>query len=447
MKPTDIRKALLMACAAVMLPLILSSCDEELDRPPLGIPQSTWEANTTILDLKKTYWQTDRNYALMISADRPGARVIIGGRVIASDSTGNIYKTVYLQDATSAVAIAVDTTKLYLRYKEGEEMYLDVTGLYAGKYNGLFQIGLREAYGTGYETSQMPGSLFYSRSQLNGLPDTEKVDTIVTSLARIKAWGRDQDSIARYVGQLVRIDGVAFEGGGVLPWSDFGSSSNRTLIDGSGNSLTVRNSAYATFAPMTLPAGTGSVVAILSYYGTDWQLLMRSQTGAIGFSGDPADIPGAKPADYTLSSAMPAPGTRFIMVNPQGKVAIPIAASYSYGYLYVEDPLAVSGNTVTARETCEMTFLAGDAADTRAIADCYGRYVAMDNVDSHKSFQLYDASGAGCYWKVEPSGQGWKLTNTLRSGFTVRWADQYSNFAPSTTTSQPLPLIYVRQGK
>ncbi len=96
--------------------------------------------------------------------------MILGGRVIASDSTGNIYKTVYLRDATSAVAIAVDTTKLYLRFKEGEEMFIDVTGLYAGKYNGLFQIGLREAYGSGYETSQMPGSMFYDKTHLNGLP-------------------------------------------------------------------------------------------------------------------------------------------------------------------------------------------------------------------------------------------------------------------------------------
>lgn len=437
-------RASVALAAAALIPALLSSCDGDLDRPPLDIPSTTMEANTTILDFKKSYWQSDRNYALMVTPPTTSGRVILGGRVIASDSTGNIYKTVYLQDATSAVAIAVDTTKLYLRFKEGEEMFIDVTGLYAGKYNGLFQIGLREAYGSGYETSQMPGSMFYDKTHLNGLPRPKEIDTIATTLARIKEWGRNQDSIARYVGQLVRLDNVAFEGGGSLTWSDFGTSSNRSLIDGRGNSITVRNSAYATFAQMTMPAGTGSVVAILSYYGTDWQLLMRSQTDAFGFSGDPADIPGAKPAVYTLSSTMPAPGTRFIMVNPDGKVAIPISASYSYGYLYVEDPVATGTNTVTAKETCEMTFVKGNSDATRAITDSYGRYVAMDDVDAHRSFQLYDNPVDGCYWKVEPAAGGWTLTNTLRSGFVVRWADQYSNFAPSTTASQPLPLIYVR---
>lgn len=440
MKITHIAASLAVALAALTL---LPACDGELDRPPLDIPHTTLEANTTILDLKTRLWQSDRNYAVEITSPVPGGRVIIGGRVIASDSTGNIYKTVYLQDATSAVAIAVDTTKLYLRYKEGEEMMFDVTGLYAGKYNGLFQIGECQAYGTGYETAQMSGSDFYRRSALNGLPRPEKLDTVVTSLRRIKEWGRSQDSIARYVGQLIRLDDVAFEGGGSLTWSDFGASSNRSLIDGLGNSITVRNSAYATFSQMTMPAGTGSVVAILSYYGTDWQLLMRSQTDAFGFSGDPADIPGAKPARYRLSSAMPAAGTRFIMVADGSKVVIPIAASYSYGYLYVEDPVAADGDIITARETSEMTFGAGTSADTRTITDSYGRFIAMDDVESHRSFQLYDTAGPGCYWTVSPSAAGWTITNTLR-GMTIGWADNYSNYAPSTDSSRPLPLIYVR---
>jgi len=426
-----------------ILAIGLTSCDEELDRPPIDIPSASWEANTSILELKTRYWQSDRNFATEIASPTPGGRVIIGGRVIASDSTGNIYKTVYLQDATSAVAIAVDTTKLYLKFKQGEQMYFDVTGLFAGKYNGLFQIGEREAYGSGYETSQMPGSTFYSRVQLNGLPDEASLDTVVTTMARIREWGRSQDSIARYVGQLVRLDGVAFEGGGTLTWSDFGSSSNRSLIDGRGNSLTVRNSSYSTFAQMTMPAGTGSVVAILSYYGTDWQLLMRSQTDAFGFSGDPADIPGAKPARYRLSAEMPSAGTRFVMVADGSKVVVPIAASYSYGYLNVEDAVAVEGDVITARETSEMTFGAGDSDATRTITDSYGRYIAMDDNETHRSFQLYDSLQPGCYWTIAPSADGWTITNTLR-GMTVRWADQYGNFAPSTNASQPLPAVYVR---
>ena len=182
--------------------------------------------------------------------------------MIASDSTGNIYKTVYLQDATSAVAIAVDTTKLYLRFK-GEEMFIDVTGLYAGKYNGLFRLVCAKPTAQATRPRRCPARCSTTRPISTDSPP-EEIDTIATTLARIKEWGRNQDSIARYVGQLVRLDNVAFEGA-VRSLGDFGTSSNRSLIDGRGNSITVRSSAYAAFAQMTMPAGTGSV-AILSYW-------------------------------------------------------------------------------------------------------------------------------------------------------------------------------------
>lgn len=426
---------------AVAMAWGLTACDGDLDRPPLDIPQSSREANISILDLKQKYWQDDGNFAVEIVSPTPGDRVIIGGHVIASDSTGNIYKTIYLQDETGALAIAVDTTKLYLRFKEGEAMTMDVTGLYAGKYNGLFQIGEREVYGTGYETSQMAGSTLYDRAALNGLPDPSAIDTITTTLAQIREWGRSQADVARYSGQLVRLDGVAFEGGGTLTWSDFGTSSNRSLIDGKGNSITVRNSAYATFSQMTMPAGTGTVVAILSYYGTDWQLLMRSQVDAFGFSGDPADIPGAKPHTYTLTNEL-TPG-KYVMVNDEGNVAIPITAGYTYGYLYVEEPLASTDTSVTARENCEVT-IAGSAAEGYTIVDSYGRYLSMDDVESHRSFQLYDSREAGSVWNVANNNGNWLFTNALRSSYVIAWSAQYNNFAPSTDKSNPGLNLYRR---
>lgn len=241
------------------------------------------------------------------------------GLEAASYGFGDIGGSANISTIASGYAPGINATFMGNAYVNltpvGHEALSNLWTLYpdeatlAGKYNGLFQIGECQAYGTGYETAQMSGDDFFRRSALNGLPQPGKLDTVVTSLRRIKEWGRSQDSI------------------------------------------TVRNSAYATFSQMTMPAGTGSVVAILSYYGTDWQLLMRSQTDAFGFSGDPADIPGAKPARYRLSSAMPAAGTRFIMVADGSKVVIPIAASYSYGDLYVEDPVAADGDMITLRST------------------------------------------------------------------------------------------------
>ena len=47
-------RASVALAAAALIPALLSSCDGDLDRPPLDIPSTTMEANTTILDFKKS---------------------------------------------------------------------------------------------------------------------------------------------------------------------------------------------------------------------------------------------------------------------------------------------------------------------------------------------------------------------------------------------------------
>lgn len=429
-----------LVCSALCIGM--TGCDEELDRPPIDIPHTDWKANTSILDLKTSYWSNDRNYATEIAADG-NERVIIGGRVIASDSTGNVYKTVYLQDNTSAVAIAVDTTKLYLRYKVGEEMYFDVTGLYAGKYNGLFQIGYREAYNNAWETSQMKGSDFYSRSRLNGLPDLAKVDTIRTSLARVMRWTNNPDSVAIYVGQLIRLDDITIEGGGSLTFSEFGTSSNRTVADASGNSVTLRNSSFATFAQDVMPEGWGSMVCVLSFYGTSWQLLLRSPEDLFGFHGSASDLPESAKGTFEPASQIES-GMTYIFVNSEGKVAIPIAASYTYGYLYVEDPLSTSGTSMTVKSANALTFTNTDKGWT--ITDSFGRYLSMEG--TYTSFQLYsDTPREGSYWKISAASDGnamFEITNILKPSYTIRWVEKFSNFAPSSNSGDMLPAVYVK---
>ncbi|MDE7389216.1 MAG: hypothetical protein K2M97_08215, partial [Muribaculaceae bacterium] len=61
------------------------------------------------------------------------------------------------------------------------------------------------------------------------------------------------------------------------------ASVNRYITDAEGKRLIVRCSNFATWAKETIPSGTGSLVGILSYYGTDWQLLMIDANGAISF--------------------------------------------------------------------------------------------------------------------------------------------------------------------
>ena len=113
------------------------------------------------------------------------------------------------------------------------------------------------------------------------------------------------------------------------------------------------------------------------------------------------------------------------MVNPDGKVAIPISASYSYGYLCIEDPVATGTNTVTAKETCRDDLCQGAIPTPPAPSPTPMAAMWQWTMSTPTALPaLRQPRRRMLYRKVEPAAGGWTLTNTLRSGFVVRWADQ-----------------------
>lgn len=279
-------KSLLAAAMLAVASTALTSCDEELAQPPMTIPSSDWKANTTINDFKKLYWQDADNYCTEVGTTADGSRMILGGRVIANDSTGNIYQNLIIQDATGAISISAAVKNTYKKFKVGEEVFIDVTGLYAGKYAGLFQIGKADEYNGTPQTGRMEEATFTSHVQLNGLPRPQDVKTLDMTLSEINAI-TSPEGLMEYQCQLVRINDVSFIGGGVETWAVQGSSgTNRYLIDSKGNRMLVRNSGMSSFNQEIMPAGHGDVVGILSYYRGAWQFLFRSSTECYNFGGE-----------------------------------------------------------------------------------------------------------------------------------------------------------------
>ena len=126
---------------AAALSLGLSSCQDDVDAPADIAPVAGIEANTTILELKERFWSDANNYAETIAdPDDENHRFIIKGRVISSDKEGNIFKSIVIQDETAALAFSVDSYNLYLSYRRGQEVVIDVTGMTIGKYAALQQM-------------------------------------------------------------------------------------------------------------------------------------------------------------------------------------------------------------------------------------------------------------------------------------------------------------------
>lgn len=283
-----------------------TGCDDDFDYPPVAVPVATIEANTTIAEVKAAYWSDDRNYADTILTKENGEHVIISGRVTNNCASGNIYKSLVIQDETAALAISLNESKLSTYYKVGQEVVIDLTNLQIGKYNGLQQLGKAQVYQSGYEVTFMDFDLFTEHAQVNGLPDMAKLDTTTVTMEQIQALSTPEE-LQQWQSRLVRFDNVKFQGAGSLTFSDAGSSTNRTIIDENGNRMTLRNSNYASFAGNYLPTGTGSVVCILSYYGTGWQLLLRDLSDCIGFDdngGGTDPVPPTAEANTTIDDVV-----------------------------------------------------------------------------------------------------------------------------------------------
>ncbi len=78
---------------------------------------------------------------------------VIRGKIISSDATGNIYRSLYIQDASGAIEIKIGTTGLYNDYKVGQILYVKTKGLTLGNYRYMLSIGAPSVdpdYANGY---------------------------------------------------------------------------------------------------------------------------------------------------------------------------------------------------------------------------------------------------------------------------------------------------------
>ena len=284
----------------------MTSCQDDFDSPAMNIPVATIQPNTTIADVKAKFWNDADNYIDTIRLADNGDHVIIAGRVVSSDASGNIYKNLVIQDKTGALTLSINANSLYNEYRIGQEIVIDLTDMYIGKYSTLQQMGFPDysaAYG--WQATFMPLEFFKDHAQLNGLPEPSKIDTLTLSIGDL---GNGSAELQKYQSQLVRFNNVAFEEGGEVTFCTAHKvNTNRTLKDANGNTIIVRTSGYANFWSTRLPAGYGDVVGILSTYKSggniQWQLVLRS-TGDLMNFGNPTLPKGTEDNPYDVLEAI-----------------------------------------------------------------------------------------------------------------------------------------------
>ena len=290
--------------ALAALTVGFSACQDDIDAPAMEVPVAKSTPNTTIADLKARYWQETDNYASTIGdPEKPEERTVIHGRVVSSDEASNVFKNLVIQDETGALAFSINSYNLYLNYRVGQEIVMDVTGMYIGKYSGLMQMGMPDWYERGncWQISFMAPEYFSSHAELNGVPEAAKIDTIaVPSFSYIGTAPEDQQ---KWQSQLVCLQNVSFQEGGQALFSSYHSSGeNRVISDINGNTMNVRTSGYSTFWNTTLPEGTIDLTGILSFFNNAWQFILIDGNA---WTKSP-ERPGAKDNPYSVDEAVQA---------------------------------------------------------------------------------------------------------------------------------------------
>lgn len=283
----------------------LSSCQDDFDDYKAEAPVASVTPNTTILELKKEFWQDATNYAEKIGTKEDGSHYIIHGYVTSSDEPGNVFKSLYIQDETAGLVFSINTYNLYLQYRRGQEIIIDLTGMYIGKYAGLMQIGDKEwtdkVTPPSFQVSFMSPQQFTEHAELNGYPDLAKVDTLVfNSISEI---GATPEDLMKYQGQLIRINNVSFQNGGTAKFSEYHETMSQNIVDASGQSLAVRTSGYSNFWNKTLPAEKFDIVALLGFFNTSYQLTLIDYEGCMNI-GNATPLPGTEENPYTVEQAI-----------------------------------------------------------------------------------------------------------------------------------------------
>lgn len=359
------KKTFLYIALALASAVGFASCDDDFERPPISQPGGDIEqieANITLLELKEAFYNSSAsNYATEIGTNADGEHYIVRGRIISDDETGNIFKSLMIEDETAGIAFSVNISKLYQYYKFGQEVAIDVTGLYIGAYGNNMQIGAAPT--TNEYPSRIEEEDFKAVALVQGTPDPSKVVPHEVTLAELAAIRQNTSELLAWQNRFIILKDMHFEKPG-QPFGESGTTVNRNIIGPDGNRIIMRNSGYSTWWAQLQPAGNGSITAILSYFSRDWQLMLNSPADLEGFTEAEPEKPieggdGTQASPYTVAQLL-----------SQGAPATAEADKWVKGVIvgFVPD-MSLSEAVFSATGAVATNIVLGATAETASAAD------------------------------------------------------------------------------
>ncbi len=265
---------------AFLCAIVLIQCvDREFEIPELNGESPEIPEGAAILSVSDIL----DNLQLGTSVALP-ANSYLKGVVVGDDKSGNIYKTLFIQDESAGIALIIDETDLFNTYFVGREVFVKLDNLYIGDFNNLPQIGMAP---DNDGVTRIPSALVSDIL----LPGTfnNQIEPVTLLLGQVS----DQ-----HLNMLVKFENVEFPDSYLgdtyataVPSENIFQSENIPLENCDGASITIRSSGFSSFANTVIAEGNGTLYGVLGKFGTGqeaYQITLRD-LGDVQLDGERCD--------------------------------------------------------------------------------------------------------------------------------------------------------------
>lgn len=256
--------------------LLIYSCNNEIEMPKLECTQPNLKVNKTVEKIHELSGTVAKQY---------GYDDIIEAYVVSSDEDGNFFKSISCQTLTTldspaiGFSIPIDASNTYIDYRIGNKVFIKLKNQFTDLYYGGLRIGSLYVSNAGDPT--------IGRISQNEYKNVLNASCVVIDESQLVESVSVEEALTdNKLNTLVELNDVEFTEAAIgrhyfEETNNVGGSTNWNLRDKTGNQIIFRTSSYASFADHPVPEGSGKVRGILTKFGSDYQMMVRSEKDVV----------------------------------------------------------------------------------------------------------------------------------------------------------------------
>jgi hypothetical protein len=248
------KKLNIFYCFIIVSTVLFTSCKKKFENPPVKDPPavSGYITIDSIIKRYNAYYAVPPSKVYKFTDD-----LNVLGIVTADEVSGNLYKSVFIKDATGGIKLNFTYAGgLYV----GDSIRVNLKGIKLNDYGKQIQL----------DSIDLEKSVHKISSGTIVKPRKVTMNQLVTTNPLVNQY--------YYQSELIQLDSVEFDYGAKgVPFADaVGKGSiSHVLLNSFGSKVIVRTSGYSNFAAANVPCGKGSLIAIVGQYNGAIQLTIR----------------------------------------------------------------------------------------------------------------------------------------------------------------------------